>query len=79
MKKYLHKDLTQKKKKTKYENTCKPKFQGFILYWFPLPEKTLILNIQHKHGTSVFVEVFQEIDKDDRTSIYFVPHVDRIQ
>lgn len=32
MKKYLHKDLTQKKKMTKYENTCKPKFQGFILY-----------------------------------------------
>lgn len=29
---------------TKYENTCKPKFQGFILQWFPLRKDS---NFEH--------------------------------
>lgn len=38
MKKYLHKDLTRKKM-TKYENTCKPKFQGFFFIMVSVARK----------------------------------------
>lgn len=38
IKKYLHKDLTRKKM-TKYENTCKPKFQGFFFIMVSVARK----------------------------------------